>query len=210
MSTDYQTVPECFASFEEARHLYLKVLKECQEATPPRVVPLDLTQALFSRAALVMISYHHPHNWPNGGTDPIHPFPRSLSGMMADFTRYFIAGKVPGPIKDLLRRGTPANGPEELRAQGLAVAYHMAALAGVIVDRHPTVTVSEAFDVKPRTVQRWSKEQAAAGVTWRDMVPDSFSDAEAADFLGREMRQAAEQYLKKGRLATPRTRGDSK
>ncbi len=130
--------------------------------------------------------------------------------MMADFTRYFIAGKIPGPIKDLLRRGTPANGPEELRAQGWAVAYHMAALAGVIVDRRPTATVSEAFDVKPRTVQRWSKEQAAAGITWRDMLPDTLSETEVAGFLSRQMHQAAEQYLKKGRLATPRSRGDSK
>ena len=148
-------------------------------------------------------------NWPRGDAEPpILAFPPMLAYIAADFTRYFLAGKVPGPIDDLLRQGAPANGPQEMRAQGWAVAYCIAVADGVITDGHSTRTVSEAFAIDLRTIQRWLKQQRALGVSWQDLVPDEIPKSEVGQYLTMKMREAGAYYMSKGRLATPRGRGD--
>jgi hypothetical protein len=123
-----------------------------------------------------------------------------------------VQGKLPGPIVDLLRRGSPGTGPEELRAQGYAVAYRMAVAEGIIRDPRPTQTVADAFAITPRALQKWTVEQQRRGVTWKDLVPASLPKGQVADFLRAKMlemgSQYMNQYMKKGRLATPRKRGE--
>jgi hypothetical protein len=122
--------------------------------------------------------------------------------------RSIIGGDISGPIRDLLRRGTPATGPIEHLDQGWAVAYVLAAEAGVIKDKKATATVTMAFNITPRTLQRWKKEQTSHGIHWRALVPDNVQEDKVGEFLKSRMREAGARYLQKGPLATTRKKPD--
>ncbi|WP_170303017.1 helix-turn-helix domain-containing protein [Reyranella soli] len=199
------SVARAFDVFERARSAYVIALAACRDAEPPRVVPAEVIRHLFQCGALVFACYCHPSNWPEGPlAAPAQPLPPMPARICAAFASYIAAGTLPGPISDALRRGAPKTGPEELRDEGWAVAYALAAVEGVIVDGKPTATVAEEFGVEPRTVRRWKVRLAAAGVSWTDMVPAAVPAADQAQFIADRMRAAGQRYLKQGRLATPR------
>jgi hypothetical protein len=206
VTNKFPTVPEAFADFEEGLRAYNVWLDRCRNATPPRVVPLRVTKALYSRASIVMIAYYDVSNWPEGpGANPRHPFPPSLAQRISDQMRLLIVGIGRGPIDDLLRqRGNRANGPQELRAQGWAAAYVGAAKAGIINNGKYTKTVAEAFNVSKRAVERWIKGQQKQGIAWRDILPLGMTDDEIPAFLTSRIQEVGREYVEKGRYASPR------
>ncbi len=155
---------------------------------------------LFEHAVVVMLAYNHPQNWPNGVKGkPLDAFPPELVHIVSDYSRYFIAGKTPEPVAALLRKGTPANGPEEIRDQLWVGAYRLAVKEGVIADHKPTATLADAFAVTLRTIERWTDQQAKKGIGWRDVVPAG-EQQDPSEYILRRMREAGARYMKKGRL----------
>ena len=201
MQIDVPTVPEAYADFEKGSAAYSTWLK----AEKP--IPREVIDGLFRLAVRVMISYQHPFNWPDGDTGkPLHHFPPQVSQICSDFTRYILAGKLPGPIAQLLGRGTPAIGPEEARDICQAVAYIDAAQRGIIQDRKYTQTIATTYAVDARTVQRWVRHYKAKNVTYELFVPPNVQTAEVGALILNGMKQAGERYRLKARAATKRPR----
>jgi hypothetical protein len=210
MPSDFPTVPKAFAAYSAAREAYSQLDVACQNAKPARKVPRQAAEALFSRAAAVMLLYYDSRNWPEGYEgEPLHPFPPELAADICEQTRLIIAGISRGPLGDLLGgRGSPSNGPIETRDQGWAVAYVDLAKEGIIKDVRYTATVANKFAVTPRAIQQWKKDQASKGIVWRDIVGKSSPDEGIAEYVTAKMNEAGERYAKKGRLATPRKKPD--
>jgi len=208
MSYDIPTVEDALADFDLARAEYAKFVRTQRQRSCPLAVPRELSEKLFLHAATVMLAYQHPRNWPDGHTSkPLHPFPVVLSGICCVYILSLMAGKLPGPIEQLLRRGTPAIGPEESRDIGRAVVYIDAVRQNVIQDRHAIKTVADAFVVDRRTVQRWVKAQKTKGVTWRVFGADRLPDSERGASIRRDMEEAGARYRVWARAASKRPRG---
>jgi hypothetical protein len=204
-------VPDARAVFDEALADYRRHLDLSEDRGGPPLIPTEVTLHLFESAASLMEAYWHPINFQDGWEEnPQFFFPPLLAKIAGEFTRWFIAGKIPEPIQDLLRPGAPANGPQEIRDQSWAVAYCNAVDEGIIQDHKRAVTCAEAFDVERRTILRWIEMNAERHVGWRDLVGPAIPDQDIPAYITERMKAAGQRYLKLRRsLKTRRPTGPS-
>lgn len=210
MASDFPTVLEAFSSYSAVKADYNRLVQLCETSAPPRQVPREASEKLFAEAAAVLLVYYDVRNWPDGREQaPAHHFPTELAADICGQIRLIMAGIGRGPVGDLLAgRGVPSNGPDEMRAQGWAVAYVSLASEGVIADPHPVPTAANAFGVSRRTIERWRDAQARMGIVWRDIVGSDVPDHQIASHVMTKMREASDRYAVKGRFATSRRKPD--
>ena len=130
----------------------------------------------------------------NTWSDKEH-FPVELADFLADQVDYILQGKIPAPIKDMARRGSPGVGPAERRNFGVAIAYIHAAEIELIEDKHPVKTIADIYGVTKRAVHYW---KAKYRKNQSDFFP-SLDGAELIVSLALSVKAAGLRYQKEGR-----------
>lgn len=152
-------------------------------------------QEVFRAAESVLWAYCLPQNIDSDGR-PIEYFPIDLAGSLAWHIGYIRTGHLPSTIKDMLRPGSPGVGPHERNDIALAVAYIVAARQGIIVDRHPSKSISELYGVTTRGVRKWQEKYKGTEPS------DFYPNIDAPDFeelLNRDVKEAGLRYQQGGR-----------
>lgn len=129
-----------------------------------------------------------------GGGLPIEPFPAQLMLRLSRISHDLGHGDVSELITDLQKGGgRNSKGWTEREDIANAIFYIKACQEGVIKNRAFNQTVSDAFNVTKRTVQRWCENA--------DDYCAAFSSARSAKVIEERMRRSAERYSRYGRGA---------
>ena len=154
----------------------------------------DLLKQLWGAVHVVLRAYCRGMNFTRDGVPKEH-FPVELADFLADQVDYILQGKIPAPIKDMVRHGSPGTGPSARRNIGVAIAYIHAAKTGLIKDKHPVKTIADIYGVTKRAVHYW---KAKYRKNQSDFFP-SLDGAELIVSLALSVKAAGLRYQKEGR-----------
>ena len=201
---DYDTVlQETFGDrpVEKSFELWVEVAERFNTiVTRQRRPSKQLLKRLFERTNLVLRAYCRPANFEPGG-GAIELFPTPVAEAIADQMAYILAGRLPGPIQDLTRRGSPAIGPAEDQDIAFAVAYMKLAKSGMIQDKSPNKTIQKQYGVQDSAVRKWVRRKYF--VEPSDFFP-GIPETERAQKIDEAVRKAGLRYRQAGRGAAGR------
>ena len=160
----------------------------------------NILSQLWEAVHLVLRAYNRPGNFSPLGTPKEH-FPPEVADFLANQVEYIRSGKLPDPMKDMLRPGSPGTGPQEDRDIGVAVAYIQAARNGLIEDKHPVTTIHDSYGVAQRTVRSWQQKRSWVKPT--DFFPN-IEGIELGKKLIQEVKNSGLRYQQGGRGAQGR------
>lgn len=139
----------------------------------------------------VLLFYTRAHDHAD---KPLEPFPAHLMLRLSRITHDLGLGDVPEVITDLQKgSGRNSTGWTEREDIANAIFYIEACRTGIINDKAFNQTVSSAFNVTKRTVQRWCETP--------DRYCENFSSPRSAKAIEQRMKRSAERYRRYGRGA---------
>ena len=143
------------------------------------------------------------------GYEHFTPPPKEIITILKGLAGYLAVGSIPGPILAARKEGSHEPGPTERFDIAIAVLYVAAAKEGIkrgtkiirVDDASPIKTVSIAYGIDKRTIQKWTNKYGVELV-----IPDPFDSEKLADW----MRAAGRRYQQAGRSKRAIERRDRK
>lgn len=158
----------------------------------------------WSRISECLHAYAHRRNWVTPGTplsaprftQPIECLPAQLALWLAALIDELVAGKIPGAINKMRRRGAPSAGFAERRAIMIAACYVKAAREKRIQDRAPVKTIRKEYGISPRTASDWLKIYPNVSVD--DLWPGALLVPDFAPRMRMQIKESGRIYREFG------------
>lgn len=193
---DERTVQQAYEVFRAVAKRWDGFLRDRREPDHGTI------KQVFETVELVLRAYCRPSNaLPDGRSKEHLPIP--IAYLIANQIAYIRSGSLPGPVRTMVRPGSPGLGPHEHSDIGFAVGYVAAARGSLVQDRHPIKTIAERYGVKARTVRRWVQQHPSTQPT--DFFVGTDGDDQLGGLLDLATKEAGMRYRQAGRGAEGRT-----